>query len=294
MIGLLAPVFAFALVIPQGPLAPMRLQSATRMPMCQAVVLSEETSTLSEAETLIMQADSPEGLILDLLKTMEEKSSIIATVLAQTEELMLTQTELVASVDEKESIMEEVVAELTTAREELDAAELVMNDLNKARDEIVSLKEELATVKGEKVVLQEAKIELQSKLDAALLNAKEDQEALQAALARIDDLVAKKGLSMSIPGAKLLGTVMSAAKSAVKGLAASGKTAAPKEDGPNDPAELVGKRVVVQGFQAGKLNGQQGLVTQWIVSDGRCAVRLDSSDLSTPPIALKPSLLKRI
>jgi hypothetical protein len=176
---------------------------------------------------------------------------------------------------------EEVLAELKTAREEMDEAELVMNDLTNARNEIVALKEELSTVKTEKLALQ-------SQLDVALVNAKDNQEALQAALARIDELVSEQE---SIPLWKKL---LSGGKAA-DGNAADGTTAAPVvAKAVNDPGELVGQRVVVQDILARELNGQQGLVTQWIPADKRLSVRLDSAGPYAPPLTLKPSSLKCI
>jgi chromosome segregation ATPase len=265
---------------------------------CQ--VLSEETSTISEAETLIMEADSPEALILDLLKAMEEKSKMIASALEQTEELART-------VDQKDLMFQEVMVELTTAREEMDAAELVMNDLTNARNEIVSLKAELATVKAEKVTLEEmsrkdraAKLELQSQLDAALVKSKENQEALKEALARIDELVAvKTGNGAAIKA--IPGVIKSAAKgvvgavASVRGASAGGKTDAPKANDAANPAALVGQRIMFQGFRVPRyLQGEQGVVIQWLPSNGKCLVRVDGSNGYTPPVTIDAKCLKRI
>ena len=114
MLGLVVSALLLAYSAPL--LAPARPVATARVPVL----------AMGEAADMVMAAETPEELLIDLLRTVEAKNVDLADQIRITEELTRT-------VSEKGSTIEEVVAELKAAQEEIDSAELVANQLSVGR-----------------------------------------------------------------------------------------------------------------------------------------------------------------
>jgi len=198
-------VFAPLLVAWAAPLAPTHSFAAARL---STVAMSEAPPMpTGEAADMVMAAETPEELLIDLLRTVERKNVEITQQLQQTEALT-------ASVAEKDATIEEVIAELKAAQEEIEMAELVANQLANAREELASLNEQLQGVEAEKAAIEERSVRekavLQSKLDDALSDAKKSELALAEALATIESLRSKPSPSVLAAVKRALSGIRSA------------------------------------------------------------------------------------